>query len=175
MIDIGGRVVTMIQRQNGEIWIGTSLGVNWFDGSVWHPVDNAEVGLLNQGVQVIYEDKVGVLWFGLSQSNRLQNGNLISRFDGVDWEIFSVNDGLPNGDVQTILEDSLGNLWIGTTAGAVVYDGSVWHVVTAQDELLIGNNVQSIMSDQEGNNLDWDHRRHQSISPTGRVLPGGTP
>ena len=150
LIDIGGRVVTMIQRQNGEIWIGTPLGVNWFDGSVWHPVDSAEVGLLNQGVQVIYEDKAGVLWFGLSQSNRPQSGNLISRFDGVDWEIFSVNDGLPNGDVQTILEDRFGNLWVGTTAGAVVYDGSVWHVVTAQDELLIGNNVQSIMSDGEG-------------------------
>ena len=150
LIGIGGRVVTMIQRQNGEIWIGTPLGVNWFDGSVWHPVDSAEVGLLNQGVQVIYEDKAGVLWFGLSQSNRPQSGNLISRFDGVGWEIFSVNDGLPNGDVQTILEDSLGNLWLGTTAGAVVYDGSTWHVVTTQDGLLIGSNVQSIMSDGEG-------------------------
>ncbi len=150
LIGIGGLVVTMIQRQNGEIWIGTPLGVNWFDGSVWHPVDSAEVGLLNQGVQVIYEDKAGVLWFGLSQSNRPQSGNLISRFDGVGWEIFSVNDGLPNGDVQTILEDSLGNLWVGTTAGAVVYDGSTWHVVTTQDGLLIGSNVQSIMSDGEG-------------------------
>ena len=150
LIDIGGRVVTMIQRQNGEIWIGTPLGVNWFDGSVWHPVDSAEVGQLNQGVQVIYEDEVGHLWFGLSQSNRLQNGNLISRFDNVGWEIFSVNDGLPNGDVQAILEDDLGNLWVGTTAGVAIYDGSIWHVATAQDELLIGNNVQSIMSDREG-------------------------
>ena len=150
LIGIGGRIVTMIQRQNGEIWVGTPLGVNWFDGSVWHPVDSAEVGQLNQGVQVIYEDRAEVLWFGLSQSNRAQSGNLISRFDGVDWEIFSVNDGLPNGDVQTILEDRFGNLWVGTTAGVAVYDGSIWHVVTAQDELLIGNNVQSIMSDREG-------------------------
>ena len=150
LIGIGGRVVTMIERQNGEIWIGTPLGVNWFDGSVWHPVDSAEIGQLDQGVQAIYEDKVGDLWFGLSQSKHPQSGNLISRFDGVGWEIFSVNDGLPNGDVQTILEDSLGNLWVGTTAGAAVYDSSTWHVATAQDELLIGNNVQSIMSDREG-------------------------
>lgn len=150
LIGIGGRVVTMIERQNGEIWIGTPLGVNWFDGSAWHPVGSAEVGQLDQGVQVVYEDKVGDLWFGLSQSNRPQSGNLISRFDGVGWEIFSVNDGLPNGDVQTILEDSLGNLWVGTTAGAAVYDGSTWHVVTAQDGLLIGEAVQSIMSDREG-------------------------
>ena len=150
LVGIGGRVVTIIQRQNSEVWIGTPLGVNWFDGSVWHPVDSAEVGQLNQGVQVIYEDRAEVLWFGLSQSNRPQSGNLISRFDGVGWEIFSVNDGLPNGDVQTILEDRFGNLWVGTTAGVAVYDGSIWHVVTAQDELLIGNNVQSIMSDQEG-------------------------
>ena len=150
LIGIGGRVGTMIQRRNGEIWIGTPLGVNRFDGAVWHPVAGTEVGQLNQGVQVIYEDETGHLWFGLSQSNRLQSGNLISRFNGADWEIFSVNDGLPNGDVQTILEDKIGNLWVGTTDGAAVYDGSTWQVVTTQDELLIGNNVQSIMSDQEG-------------------------
>ena len=149
LIGIGGLVTTMIQRRNGEIWIGTPLGVNWFDGAVWKPVDSAEVGQLNQGVQVIYEDKVGHLWFGLSQSNRLRSGNLISRFNGAEWEIFSVNDGLPNGNVQTILEDSFGNLWVGTTAGVMIYDGSTWHVVTAQDRLLIGNDVQSIMSDQE--------------------------
>ncbi len=149
LIGIGARVVTMIQRQNGEIWIGTPLGVNWFDGEIWCPVNDAAVGQLDQGVQVIYEDEVGDLWFGLSRSNRLQSGNLVSRFDGVGWEIFSVNDGLPNGDVQAILEDHIGNLWVGTTGGAAVYDGLTWHVVTAQNGLLIGNNVQSIMSDRE--------------------------
>ena len=116
LTDIGARVVTMIQDQNGGIWIGTPLGVNRFDGTVWHAVDGAEIGQLNQGVQTIYEDRTGVLWFGLSRNNRRQSGNLISRFDGVDWEIFSVNDGLPNSDVQTILEDNLGNLWVGTTS-----------------------------------------------------------
>ncbi len=150
LVGIGERVVAMTQRQNGEIWIGTPLGVNWFDGSVWRSVDSAEVGQLNQGVQIIYEDRAGILWFGLSQSNRLQSGNLISRFNNGGWEIFSVNDGLPNGDVQTILEDRFGNLWIGTTAGTAVYDGSVWHVVTAEDGLLIGSNVQAIMSDGKG-------------------------
>ncbi|MCG9133721.1 hypothetical protein J5I95_18780, partial [Candidatus Poribacteria bacterium] len=150
LTDIGVRVVTMIQDQNSGIWIGTPLGVNRFDGTVWHAVDGAEIGQLNQGVQTIYEDRTGVLWFGLSQNNRRQSGNLISRFDGVSWEIFSVNDGLPNGDVQTILEDNLGNLWVGTTAGVAIYDGAVWHVVTTQDRLLVGNNVQSIMSDREG-------------------------
>ena len=150
LTDIGARVVTMIQDQNGGIWIGTPLGVNRFDGTVWHAVDGAEIGQVNQGVQTIYEDRTGVLWFGLSQNNRRQSGNLISRFDGVGWEIFSVNDGLPNGDVQTILEDNLGNLWVGTTAGVAIYDGSVWHVVTTQDRLLVGNNVQSMMNDREG-------------------------
>ena len=150
LVGIGERVVTMIQRQNGEIWIGTPLGVNWFDGTVWHSVDSAEVGQVNQGVQTIYEDKAGILWFGLSQSNRLQSGNLISGFDGVGWEIFSVNDGLPNGDVQAILEDKFGNFWIGTTAGAAVYDGSGWQVLTAEDGVLIGSNVQAIMSDANG-------------------------
>ena len=150
LIGIGEHVVTMIQRQNGEIWIGTPLGANWFDGSVWQPVDSAEVGQLNQGVQVIYEDKAGVLWFGLSQSSRPQSGNLISRYDGIVWDLFSVNDGLPNGDALTILEDRFDSLWVGTTAGAAVYDGSTWQVLTAEDGVLIGSNVQVIMNDREG-------------------------
>ena len=143
---IDNRILTAIQRRNGEIWIGTPAGVNWFDGETWHPVANAEEGRLNGGVQVIYEDEAGNLWFGLSLRSR---PNLLSRFDGAQWEVFGFRDSLPSGVVGAITEDSLGNLWIGTTAGAAFYDGSTWQVRTAPD-FLIGNNVQSIMSDSEG-------------------------
>ncbi len=151
---IDNRILTILQRRNGEIrriepveiWIGTPLGVNWFDGAMWHPVANAEEGMLNQGVRVIYEDVAGNLWFGLSSSSTPER---LSRFDGSRWDIFGVNDGLPNGIVQAISEDSLGNLWVGTTEGLAIYDGSTWQVATALD-LLVGNNVQTIMRDSEG-------------------------
>ena len=32
---LANRIHTMIQRKNGEIWVGTSFGVNRFDGQSW--------------------------------------------------------------------------------------------------------------------------------------------
>ena len=174
---IDNRISTIMQRGNGEIWIGTPLGVNWFDGETWHPVVGLEQGQLDQGVQVIYEDMAGTLWFGLLQKTRIQTGNLLSRFDGGVWEIFSADEVL-NGDVQAISEDGFGNLWVGTNAGVAVYDGSTWHVVTAQDGLLLGNSVTAIMNDGDG--IIWvgttagisQFRMPRQFSPTDLAAPG---
>ena len=142
---ISNRVLTMIERRSGgEIWIGTPRGANWFDGETWHPVPNAEGGL-EQGVQTIYEDESGDLWFGLSPNN---TPNRLSHFDGVRWQVFGINDGLPNGDVQAIAVDATGRLCIGTTGGVGIYDGLTWEVVTAFD-FLLDNRVSAIMRDSE--------------------------
>ena len=141
---VDNRIMTAVQRANGEIWIGTPSGVNWFDGNTWYAAPNAEEGNVNKGVSVVFEDRTGNLWFGLSPRSRPY---LISRYDGVEWEVFRVEDGLPNGDVQAIAADGNGNIWVGTTEGIAVHDGSTWQVMTAPD--LIGNNVQSIKIDVE--------------------------
>ncbi len=142
---IDNRISAAVRTQNGEIWIGTPSGVNWFDGNTWRAVPNAEEGSVNKGVRVVYEDRIGNLWFGLSPQSR---PNLLSRFDGVQWEVFRVQDGLPNGDVQAITADGMNNIWVGTTEGVAIFDGSTWQVRTAPD-FLIGNNVQSIKIDIE--------------------------
>lgn len=142
---IDNRISDAVQRRNGEIWIGTPSGVNWFDGNMWRTLPNAEEGSVNKGVRVVYEDRIGNLWFGLSPQSR---PNLLSRFNGVQWEVFGVQDGLPNGDVQAITADRLDNIWVGTTEGVAIFDGSTWQVRTAPD-FLIGNNVQSIKIDIE--------------------------
>lgn len=141
---IDNQITTAVLRENGEIWIGTPSGVNWFDGDMWRTAPNAEEGSINKGVRVVYEDRIGNLWFGLSRQSR---PNLLSRFDGIRWEVFGVQDGLPIGDVQAITADGLGNIWVGTSEGAAIYDGSTWQVITSPD--LIGNNVQSIKIDSE--------------------------
>ncbi len=141
---IDNSITTAVRRENGEIWVGTPSGVNWFDGNRWRAAPNAEEGSLNKGVRVVYEDKMGNLWFGLSRPNRPY---LVSRFDGAEWEVFRIEDGLPNGDVQAIAADGLNNIWVGTTEGAAIYDGTTWQVITSPE--LIGNNVQSIKIDGE--------------------------
>ena len=151
---IDDRVLTAIQRgvnesdrNTAEIWIGTPVGVSWFDGEAWHPVLNAADGRLNAGVQTIYEDKAGGLWFGLLPGAAT---DILSHFDGVQWRIFGVDDGLPKAAVNAIIEDDTGNLWVGTTEGVAVYDGSDWRVFTTINSPLIANSVHAMMRDREG-------------------------
>ena len=141
---IDNEISAAVLRENGEIWIGTPSGVNWFDGNMWRIAPNAEEGSVDKEVRVVYEDRIGNLWFGLSRQSR---PNMLSRFDGVQWEVFGVQDGLPIGDVQAITADGMGNIWVGTSEGAAIYDGSTWQVITAPD--LTGNDVQSIKIDSE--------------------------
>ncbi|MDE0185920.1 MAG: Ig-like domain-containing protein [Candidatus Poribacteria bacterium] len=141
---IDNSITAAVRRQNGEIWVGTPSGANWFDGNRWRAAPNAEEGSVNKGVRVVYEDKMGNLWFGLSRPNRPY---LVSRFDGAEWEVFRIEDGLPNGDVEAITSDPLNNIWVGTTEGAAIYDGTTWQIITSPE--LIGNRVQSIKIDVE--------------------------
>ena len=141
---IDDQILAAVLRENGEIWIGTPSGINWFDGKMWRTAPNAEEGSVDKEVRVVYEDRIGNLWFGLSRQSR---PNLLSRFDGVQWEVFGVQNGLPNGDVQAITADGLNNIWVGTSEGVAIFDGSTWQVITAPD--LIDNNVKSIKIDSE--------------------------
>ena len=151
---IDNRVLTAIQRgvdkameNEGEIWIGTPIGVNRFDGETWHPVLNVADGRLNVGVQTIYEDKAGGLWFGLLPGGATDT---LSHYDGVQWEIFGVDEGLPRATVHAIVEDDAGNLWVGTTEGVAVYDGTNWEFFTTINSPLIDNNVRALMRDRDG-------------------------
>ena len=151
---IDNRALVAIQRSfdkmdgnSGEIWIGTPLGVSRFDGEIWRAVVNAKDGQLHQGVQTIYEDQSGHLWFGLLPG---EGTHILSHFDGSQWQVFGVDDGLPHGIVQTIAEDDAGTLWVGTTEGVAVKIGTGWEVFTTINSALIDNNVRVIMPDQEG-------------------------
>ena len=159
------RILTMVERRFsaergnvGEVWIGTPRGVNWFDGEAWQSVPNAAGGGLEHGVQVIYEDEAGTLWFGLSSNstpNRLIRFDA-NRSDRRQWQVFGVNDGLPNGDVRTIATDQVGRLWIGTSKGIGIYDGATWEVITTHPSDFLGgvglidNRVSTIMQDRSG-------------------------
>ena len=157
------RITAMIERRFspehgniGEIWVSTPRGVSRFDGEAWHPVP-AE-GLLQHGVQVIYEDQTGALWFGLSPNS---TPNRLIRFDGTrfdrrHWQAFGVNDGLPNGTVQTLATDQVGQLWVGTSEGIGIYNGSTWEIITTHTSTyssgvgLSDNRVSAIMRDRTG-------------------------
>ena len=151
---IDNRVLTAIQRNgneameiDGEIWIGTPVGVNRFDGETWHPVLEVADGQPDVGVQTIYEDTAGGLWFGLLPGAA---ADLLSHYDGAQWRTFGADDGLPRAIVDAIVDDGAGNLWIGTTEGVAVYDGTSWELLTTINSPLIDNHVRALMRDRNG-------------------------
>ncbi|MFQ6039528.1 MAG: two-component regulator propeller domain-containing protein [Candidatus Poribacteria bacterium] len=152
--------ISAIARDNdGNIWVGTPVGVSIFDGEGWENRQDAE-GLLSRGVTAIFAASGGFviptpgpskegsggqqMWFGIRAS--ATEFSAVSRFDGQNWVVFTTDDGVPNGDIHAIIEDSIGNIWLGTSNGAARFDGHNWDTFTVADGLA-GNNVRAIALD----------------------------
>ena len=143
----------LCKDQSGNIWIGSELGVARYDGDkISTYLQDDEPGINSPGfypVDVIYQDRRGVMWFGSSSPTR---GGL-SRFDGENWDMFSLQEGLIHPAVNDIFEDNTGTLWIATgfasRGGAMNYMNGEWNVITTQDGLA-GENVTSLFQDQKG-------------------------
>ena len=79
-------------------------------------------------------------------------GGGLSRFDGKDWQTYTVADGLPGNHVFSLGQDAQGNLWIGTSRGLARYDGQGFENYYVSDGL-VSDTVFSIAT--EGSNNMW--------------------
>jgi len=113
----------------------------------WRTYD-ASNGLNNVTVYHLLEDRNGNLWIGTI-------GGGISRYDGSNFQNFTVEDGLAGNWVTAILEDRNGNLWFATDAGLSRYDGrqdvgQSFRTFTIEHGLA-SNRIQSMLEDRDGN------------------------
>ena len=58
----GDRVFAIHKDSQGRLWFGTMSGVCWYDGTVFHYLEDD--GIAGRSVQFIYEDRQGCIWFG---------------------------------------------------------------------------------------------------------------
>lgn len=100
--DING----VLEDSRGRLWVCTyGNGVVMLDGE--RVVNFTEKnGLVHNSVYCVYEDKEGVLWFGTSRG--------ISRFDGISWKTYAIQQGLRTTIIKAMLQDSKGNFWVCT-------------------------------------------------------------
>lgn len=103
------RVNTIIQTKNGCIMAGT------WKGAVCLKSDKIEIldkksGLIDDMVNIMYEDSRGNLWLGSYTAPR--GGISILRDNMV--QTFDTESGLPHNNITSIAEDSAGNIWVGT-------------------------------------------------------------
>ena len=125
-------VDAIYEDKTGTLWLGTQGGLDRYDpGSksfvhYWRMDRTASAGdpiafSSNHWIQMIYEDRNGILWLGT-------NGGPVA-FDRTkdSFRPYSImtaaSDTLQNRSVSSVLEDESGTLWIGTWGdGLMTYD-----------------------------------------------------
>jgi PAS domain S-box-containing protein len=146
-------VMSVLQDYKGFLWIGTSDGLNRYDGygfKLYKHDPNNHGSLPNNKIHYIYQDKSNNLWFasdgGLSKYDRLTDSfvNYCHLDDNPD--------SLISNEVFYILEDSRGNFWIGTYSAGLdkFVDGKKFiHYGHNPDDpySLSNNNVWAIFED----------------------------
>lgn len=101
-----------------------------------------EDGLASATVTAIYQDPRGFLWLGTI--------NGISRFDGVEFENYYLDEGDQEDDIRDICMGSDGKMWFATRGGGVAcLSGGTFTFHTAGDGLPT-NFVESLSTDREG-------------------------
>ncbi len=75
--------------------------------------DNEFNPLPSAEVHKVYQDRLGYMWFAVYSSG-------IVRYNGVDLEIYALEDGLTDLTVWDMIEGPAGRLWVSSNGGIVV-------------------------------------------------------
>lgn len=113
-------VLSMLQGNDGYLWLGTNAGLVRFDGVRFvtpEPLSGLTAGAAT--ILSLASGSDGSLWLGTG------GGGLLRYHQGT-VTTFGSAQGLPDQNVNALLFDAKGQLWIGTGAGLVVWkDGRI--------------------------------------------------
>lgn len=148
---------SIVEDQQGHIWIGSHDGATRFDGTTFTAYKTAD-GLHGAGC-VLLVDRKGTLWAGTNDG--------AFRFDGTRFQPFAIptpriiapSHKWVAGKVWEIMEDRQGNIWFGRDGyGACRYDpsaalktGGTAFTHFCKADGLCSNNVASMVEDPLGN------------------------
>lgn len=139
-----GAVWTVMQTDDGYLWLGTQNGLVRFDGIEAEVFTAANTpGLVNHDVRSLIEADNGDLWVGTYGGGAL-------RYRRGEFESFGPEDGLAHAIVYDIYQDDEGGLWFGTAGGVtqLAPDGSV-ATLTSEDGLA-HNRIFDVQQDSSG-------------------------
>ncbi|WP_080056539.1 YceI family protein [Spirosoma aerolatum] len=136
-----------LEDRRGNSWFTTTdSGVYYDNGKSIQHFTTTE-GLANNRVTSVYEDRVGIIWFGTAGGVSRYDGRSFRNFTSPNAPLF-FKDRNWNNDIHTIIEDRAGKLWVGTRGDAFVYDGKKFTTLTHKGEPFL--DVWAIMEDRKG-------------------------
>lgn len=133
---------TMIQTDDGYIWIGTYKGLTRFDGTnfvTFGPKD----GFTGNSVRYLFEDSRKRLWIGTNDDG------VILYFRG-KFTVYSTKDGLPSNSIRAIIEDKDGNIVCGSSGGLFAISPTN-EIILPKDKRAAELYVVSLDIDEGGN------------------------
>ena len=122
-------VTTLMQTEDGYLWVGTSNGLARFDGVrfvTFRALENAE--LRSSRILCLQEDAQGVLWIGTDR------GGLVSHRGG-RFTTYTTAEGLSANAILCLGLDAEKNLWVGTPSGLNRRVGNEWTTFFQTDGL----------------------------------------
>lgn len=112
--------------RDGVMWGVASNRLIRFDGQVWRPVRFNLLDVVPPQVNDVASGLSG-LWVGTEEG--------VWRYNGSDWENFSLSDGLINNQVSQIRVGGDGTVWAVTPAGIGRFNAGRWDRITVKDGL----------------------------------------
>lgn len=139
-----GAVWTVVQSDDGYLWLGTQNGLVRFDGIEADVFTSANTpGMASHDVRSLAEAGNGDLWIGTYGGGAL-------RYRNGHFEPFGPGDGLAHAIVYDIHQDDEGAIWFGTAGGVtrLAPDGSVSTLTS--DDGLAHNRIFDVHQDSSG-------------------------
>ena len=137
-------VRSIIQTQDGYIWMGTIEGFVRFDGVKFKVFDRSTIETMKSNfIWNLTEDSKGNIWIGTRNDLLKYNNNKVERF--------STNEGLPFEEVRIVYEDKKGKHWIGTRGGGIYVHDQGKITAFNPKNISINKHVISFLEDKNGN------------------------
>ncbi|MBL4654277.1 MAG: SpoIIE family protein phosphatase [Bacteroidia bacterium] len=160
------RVNSILKDRYNNIWIGTQKkgliqlmlgGSNketyLEDVNIQH-WDNGK-GLLNNSVEVLFEDHAGNIWVGTNNGlNRFTN--VVGLNKSLEFDSYNSHNLNLGGNIRAITQSKDGNIWVGTTTGLsqlIIEDNRKTVKTSFRYDIetgLLSNNVSSLTTDKKG-------------------------
>lgn len=148
---IGGNAIrAIVEKENGEIWFGTSNGLTSYNGKYFTNYTTKD-GLIDNEIWTVEIDKEGIIWIGTVGGVSKFDGNSFENFDVPKPNVLSPEPMLSEKRVGDILIDQNGHLWfVNDGYGITKFNGSQFEFFTTKNGLT-DNNVADLFEDSKGN------------------------